>query len=65
MEEKNIKVDFYYRDDFLNESRTTEVCDNTGIEDSEFEFIVGKFKKFLLVCGFSQQLIDTLKIEEF
>jgi len=65
MEEKMLKISFSYTDEFGQESLTTKTLTTACIEDySDFELLVDEFKLFLRASGFSEDLVNTIKIIE-
>lgn len=65
MEERDLKINFSFTDEFNQESRV--VKNFTGavlIDRTQFEFLVDEFKLFLLACGHSQETVDMIQIIE-
>lgn len=58
MEEKQLKIDFSYTDEFGQESRMVKTFDPCVLEVSDtLNFLVDEFKLFLFSQGFSRGLV--------
>jgi hypothetical protein len=59
----DLKIDFSFTDEFDQESRVVKNFKTYG-DRTQSEFLVEKFKLFLLACGHSVETVDKIQIVE-
>lgn len=63
IEEKYVKIDFLFQDEYNQESRLVKTFNPTVFEDQDtFDFLVDEFKNFMLSIGFTLELVDKIVI---
>ena len=66
MENSPIKIDFSYTDEFGQESRLTKSFNESVFVDrTGLEFLVDEFKLFLLVAGYCESNVNSVKIVDY
>jgi hypothetical protein len=58
------KLKFYYKNEFNYKTKVCETFDDICTEGSTFDYVVDRFKSFLISCQFSEELVNKIQIVE-
>lgn len=66
MENNKLKTHFEYTDEFNSTTKLSKTHEDyiNVLEEGSFDFLVDEFKMFMLACGFSQKLVNSIQIVE-